>query len=73
MIQNSAFGETIIELNEIDSTNNYAMRLINEGMAEHGLVIKADFQTHGKGQLGNVWIAEESKNLLCSVILDTRV
>ncbi len=72
MIQNSAFGETIIELNEIDSTNNYAMRLINEGMAEHGLVIKADFQTHGKGQLGNVWIAEESKNLLCSVILDTK-
>ena len=72
MIQNSAFGETIIELNEIDSTNNYAMRLINEGMAEHGLVIKADFQTHGKGQHGNVWIAEESKNLLCSVILDTR-
>ncbi len=72
MPQNSAFGETIIELNEIDSTNNYAMRLINEGMAEHGLTIRADFQTHGKGQHGNVWVAEESKNLLCSVILDTK-
>jgi BirA family biotin operon repressor/biotin-[acetyl-CoA-carboxylase] ligase len=48
------------------------MRLINEGMAEHGLTIKADFQTHGKGQLGNTWMAEESKNLLCSVILDTK-
>ncbi len=72
MQQNSAFGETIIELNEIDSTNNYAMRLINEGMAEHGLTIRADFQTHGKGQHGNVWLAEESKNLLCSIILDTR-
>jgi BirA family biotin operon repressor/biotin-[acetyl-CoA-carboxylase] ligase len=72
MQPNSAFGETIIELNEIDSTNNYAMRLINEGMAEHGLAIRADFQTHGKGQHGNVWLAEESKNLLCSVILDTK-
>ncbi len=72
MQQNSAFGETIIELNEIDSTNNYAMRLVNEGMAEHGLTIRADFQTHGKGQHGNVWLAEESKNLLCSVILDTK-
>ncbi|MCC7030491.1 MAG: biotin--[acetyl-CoA-carboxylase] ligase [Chitinophagaceae bacterium] len=72
MQQNSAFGETIIELNEIDSTNNYAMRLINEGMAEHGLTIRADFQTAGKGQHGNVWLAEESKNLLCSVILDTK-
>lgn len=72
MRQNSALGETIIELTEIDSTNNYAMRLVNEGMAEHGLVIRADFQTHGKGQHGNVWMAEERKNLLCSVILDTK-
>jgi BirA family biotin operon repressor/biotin-[acetyl-CoA-carboxylase] ligase len=68
----SPIGDVIIELTDIDSTNNYAMRLINEGMAEHGMAIRADFQTHGKGQLGNVWQAEESKNLLLSVILDTQ-
>lgn len=72
MKQYSPLGEIIIELNDIDSTNNYAMRLINEGMAEHGLAIRADFQSKGKGQLGNIWLAEESKNLLCSIIIDTK-
>lgn len=67
----STLGEMVIELDCIDSTNNYAMQLINAKMAEHGLVIRADFQTAGKGQHGNVWMAEECKNLLCSVIINT--
>lgn len=71
MRKTSPIGDVIIELSEIDSTNNYAMKLLNEGMAEAGLCIKADKQTQGKGQLGNIWISEESKNLLFSVILDT--
>lgn len=72
MLRTSPIGEVIIELSEIDSTNNYAMRLINEGMAEHGMTIRADFQTNGKGQHGNTWMAEESKNLLFTTILDTQ-
>ncbi len=72
MLRTSPIGEVLIELSEIDSTNNYAMRLINEGMAEHGMTIRADFQTSGKGQHGNIWLAEESKNLLFTTILDTQ-
>ena len=72
MLRTSPIGEVLIELSEIDSTNNYAMRLINEGMAEHGMTIRADFQTHGKGQHGNVWMAEERKNLLFTTIIDTK-
>lgn len=71
MLKNSPIGDIIIELSEIDSTNNYAMRLVDEGMAEHGTVIRADYQSAGRGQMGNTWLAEESKNLLCSVIIDT--
>lgn len=71
-MRTSPIGSVIIELSEIDSTNNYAMRLINEGMAEHGVCIRADYQTEGKGQLGNIWQAQESKNLLISVVLDTK-
>jgi BirA family biotin operon repressor/biotin-[acetyl-CoA-carboxylase] ligase len=48
------------------------MRLIDEGMAEHGMTIRADFQTKGKGQFANLWLAEESKNLLISIIIDTK-
>ncbi len=72
MLKGSLIGDVIIELSEIDSTNNYAMRLIDEGMAEHGMIVRADFQTKGKGQLANLWLAEESKNLLISAIIDTR-
>jgi BirA family biotin operon repressor/biotin-[acetyl-CoA-carboxylase] ligase len=72
MLKGSLIGDVIIELSEIDSTNNYAMRLIDEGMAEHGMVVRADFQTKGKGQLANLWLAEESKNLLISAIIGTR-
>ena len=71
MLKGSLIGDVIIELSEIDSTNNYAMRLIDEGMAEHGMIVRADFQTKGKGQLANLWLAEESKNLLISAIIDT--
>ncbi|MBL7772364.1 MAG: biotin--[acetyl-CoA-carboxylase] ligase [Chitinophagaceae bacterium] len=71
MHKSSPIGDVIIELTEIDSTNNYAMRLLNEGMAEHGLVIRADFQTAGRGQQGNTWLSEESKNLLFSIVMDT--
>jgi BirA family biotin operon repressor/biotin-[acetyl-CoA-carboxylase] ligase len=72
MLRTSPIGEVIIELSEIDSTNNYAMHLINEGMAEHGMAIRADFQTQGKGQHGNIWMAEERKNLLFTVIIDAK-
>jgi BirA family biotin operon repressor/biotin-[acetyl-CoA-carboxylase] ligase len=72
MLKSSLIGDVIIELSEIDSTNNYAMRLIDEGMAEHGMIIRADFQTKGKGQFANLWLAEESKNLLISIIIDTK-
>ena len=66
-----AIGSSIIELSEIDSTNDYAMQLANGGMAEHGTVIITNFQSKGKGQQGNQWASEPGSNLLFSVILDT--
>jgi len=45
----------IIELDSIDSTNNYAMQLIDADTAQPGLTITALQQTHGKGQRGRTW------------------
>lgn len=70
MIQKQILGSIIIKLNKIDSTNNYAMKLTNEGMAVNGTVVTAAYQSVGKGQYGNSWESEIGKNLLCSVILD---
>ncbi|MGI9192660.1 MAG: biotin--[acetyl-CoA-carboxylase] ligase [Chitinophagaceae bacterium] len=60
---------TLVELDEIDSTNNYAIRCISEGMAEHGWAVRANYQTAGRGQMGNVWESPPAENLLCSVVL----
>jgi BirA family biotin operon repressor/biotin-[acetyl-CoA-carboxylase] ligase len=54
---------SIIEFNSIDSTNNYAMQLIDADKAQPGLTITAQSQTGGKGQRGRSWTG-----LLMSVI-----
>ena len=47
----------VIELDTIDSTNNYAMRLIDADKAQAGMTISALEQTRGKGQRGREWPA----------------
>lgn len=58
-----------IELDSVDSTNNYAMGLIHEGLAQHGLTIRTTHQTKGKGQRGKVWETEPGANLSFSIIV----
>lgn len=62
----------IIELDTIDSTNNYAMRLIDADMAQIGLTIVANTQTAGKGQRGNIWQDDGSDCILMSIISQPR-
>lgn len=58
----------IIELDSIDSTNNYAMQLIDADTAQPGLTITALQQTHGKGQRGKTWVDSPGSSLLMSII-----
>ena len=48
-------GKQIYHLDSVDSTNNFAAKLINDHICQNGSVILADKQTAGKGQMGNVW------------------
>ncbi|MBP5583553.1 MAG: biotin--[acetyl-CoA-carboxylase] ligase [Bacteroidales bacterium] len=59
----------IIELKEISSTNDYALELARTQNIQEFTVIRTDFQTKGRGQIGNHWVADRGKNLLFSVIL----
>lgn len=61
-------GKTIISLDSVDSTNNFAANLIKEGKAIHGQVILAEEQTKGKGQRGAKWSSAGGLNLLMSII-----
>ncbi|HRD58023.1 MAG TPA: biotin--[acetyl-CoA-carboxylase] ligase [Ferruginibacter sp.] len=54
-------------LDSVDSTNNYAMARINEGLAEHGMAWFAREQTSGKGQRGKKWQSEPDNNIILSI------
>ncbi len=58
----------IIHLSETDSTNNYLKCLLLKEKPEEGTIVLADFQTKGKGQIGNCWESERGENLLCSIV-----
>lgn len=58
-----------IELDTVDSTNNYAMGLVHAGTAQHGTGVLARHQTNGKGQRGKVWETEPGANLSFSIII----
>ena len=53
----------------IDSTNNYAMKLVETGLAKHGEVIWAKHQLAGKGQRGKTWVDNEN-NLKFSLMIN---
>jgi BirA family biotin operon repressor/biotin-[acetyl-CoA-carboxylase] ligase len=58
-------------LDSVDSTNNYAMALVREGMAKHGMACVAKEQTAGKGQRGKSWQMQAGKSIAMSLILKT--
>lgn len=63
-----ALPEWIQHFHILESTNNYAMQLIDDGMAQHGWVVWSDYQSKGKGQRGNTW-QDHLENLKFSLIV----
>lgn len=61
-------GSNLICLDSVDSTNNYAKRLANEG-APHGTVILAETQSGGRGRMGNDFSSPAGKGLYLTAIL----
>ena len=62
-------GHNLIELDVVDSTNNYAANLLLKSKVADGTVIMSYFQSNGKGQRGEEWHSEPGSNLLFSIIL----
>uniref|UniRef100_A0A7C4TGI1 biotin--[biotin carboxyl-carrier protein] ligase n=1 Tax=candidate division WOR-3 bacterium TaxID=2052148 RepID=A0A7C4TGI1_UNCW3 len=61
-------GSKLHYLDEIDSTNEYAKRILDK--ATEGTVVLADIQTSGKGRLDRKWYSPEG-GIYLSVILFT--
>jgi len=63
-------GHPFIELESVESSNNYAMALIHAGLTSQGAVYFTHEQTHGKGQRGKSWISSRGENILLSAVLE---
>lgn len=62
-------GSHVIHLEQVDSTNNYAMNLIKEHPLPEGCLVVTQNQFAGKGLGANSWESEPGKNLTFSVVL----
>lgn len=62
----------IIRLEETDSTNRYLKQLVREERPEEGSLVIADYQTEGRGQMGNSWYSGRGDNLLFSLLIYPR-
>lgn len=63
-------GHRIVQLNSVDSTNNYAAMLFKQGKLSHGSVILADEQYSGRGQRAAKWESYPGLNALLTVLME---
>jgi BirA family transcriptional regulator, biotin operon repressor / biotin---[acetyl-CoA-carboxylase] ligase len=68
----ASIGTPFVELQSVDSTNNYAREQIHAGMAQHGQAIFAHEQWAGKGQRGRHWVSEKGQNMAVSILLQPK-
>lgn len=69
MQQNEEMSPRLIRLEETCSTNSYLRDLLRQERLPEGSVVTVDFQTAGRGQIGNTWESEAGKNLTFSVVI----
>lgn len=71
MLMNPQYiGNHIVRLDSVDSTNNYAAKLLNQTKIPFGTVIMAQYQSAGRGQRGSHWTGENGENLTFSILID---
>lgn len=68
-MQTLFIGQNRINLDEVDSTNTYAIAMLKSVKLPEGSLIITKKQTAGRGQRGNTWLAEQGVNLTFSVVL----
>jgi BirA family biotin operon repressor/biotin-[acetyl-CoA-carboxylase] ligase len=68
-MKNGHFRVNILDYEELGSTNVEMHRLLDEGDLEEGSIIRAEYQTTGKGHASNSWWSERGKNLLFSILM----
>ncbi len=66
------FGDPLVMLSSVESTNNHAMKRLKGGKIAHGTTFFALEQTQGKGQRAKRWESKKGENITMSVIADCK-
>lgn len=61
-------GNEILEFETVASTNDIAWQFHGD-LSRHGLVVQANYQSAGRGQRGNRWVAPPNSCLMMSILL----
>ena len=61
--------KNLIILDSVDSTNNYAMALIQKREIDDEIAVFAKEQTQGKGRRGKQWLSQKGENIILSVAI----
>ena len=59
----------IIDFEVLDSTNDYVKKLLNTSDLEEAFIVRAQYQTKGKGQADKTWSSSKGENFLFSLLL----
>lgn len=65
-------GQPCLYLEQVDSTNNYAKKIAEEG-ASSGTLVVAREQTAGRGRRGRSWTASEDVNVMMTLLLRPKI
>ena len=69
-LRTSRLGKTIYHFYSVDSTNEFALRLLAHGRnVPDGTLVLAESQTAGRGRLGRSWYSEPESGLYLSLVL----
>ena len=61
-------AQKFIILESVDSTNNYAMAMVQKGVANNGDAVFAMEQSLGKGRRGKTWKSQRGENILLTIL-----
>lgn len=68
-MENTQIGLPFLSFENLDSTNEEALRRIAKKEVKEGTAIFAHYQSHGKGQRERTWLAEPGDNINLSLVL----
>lgn len=67
------FRTITLRYSSLSSTNELARELFEASEIQHGTAIRADFQEHGRGQMGSRWNGNPGENIYMSLVLELQL